>query len=174
MQSRCFTFPQTPFCTTWQARGSQARLNSRLRKSWATIWKVFMRVWDQRQKPNQRCWLPWGGGGRAGRLGDHGGRDRGTENDFAYQLDPPARSEEIREESGFHKGSRDHPKVKSNSGRVEKWFRGREGLKFNAGKTETTKGKIWGTSQVVQWLKTPVVKTNTGIQGARSDPCFRN
>lgn len=73
---------------------------------------IYAGVWDQRQKPNQRCWLPCGGGGEGRKARDPGGRDRGTENDFAYQLGPPARSEEIREESGFHKGSRDHPKVK--------------------------------------------------------------
>ena len=67
----------------------------------------------QRQKPNQRCRLPWGGGREGREARDHGGRDRGTENYFAYQLGPPARSEEIREEFGFHKGTRDHPKVKA-------------------------------------------------------------
>ena len=47
----------------------------------------------------------------------------------------------------------------------------REGLsKFSAGKTETTTGKICGTSQAVEWLKTlqwlKPHAPNTGIQGA--------
>ena len=41
-----------------------------------------------------------------GEARDQGGRSRGIENYFAYQLGPPVRSEEIREELGFHKGNR--------------------------------------------------------------------